>query len=91
MIFASTNKKKKVLRKYTELLDKIENQIETINCGESIKYTKDFMKIRFESNDDLPLGKILTIPCMITVVKSVFEQTANIIHKFIYMNVGINL
>ena len=38
------------------------------------KYKKDFMKIRFESNDDLPLGKILSIPSMIILVKSVFEK-----------------
>ena len=73
-IFVSTKKNKEVLRKYTKLWDEIKNQIETINIGESIKYKKDFMKIRFESNDDLPLGKTLSIPCMIRVVKSVFQK-----------------
>ena len=28
------------------------------NGDESIKYRKDLMKIRFDSNDDLPLDKI---------------------------------
>ena len=32
------------------------------------------MKIRFESNDDLPLGKILSIPSMIIVTRSVFQE-----------------
>ena len=32
------------------------------------------MKIRFESNDDLPLGKTLNIPCIIIVAASVFEK-----------------
>ena len=41
------------------------------------------MKIRFESDDDLPLGKPLNILNMIIV----FEEVVNIIHKFIYMNV----
>ena len=49
------------------------------------------MKIRIESNDDLSLGKILRIPSMIIVVRSVFKKTTNIIDKFIYMNVSINL
>ena len=31
---------------------------------------------RFDSNDDLPLGKILSIPILSIVVKSVF-QTGN--------------
>ena len=47
------------------------------------------MKIRFESNDDLPLGKILSIPSMI--IDLFFKKTTNIIHKFVYMNVCMNL
>ena len=45
-----------------------------INDSEPIKYKKDFIKIRFESDDDLPLGKILSIPSMIIVAKSVFQK-----------------
>ena len=47
------------------------------------------MKIRFESNDDLPLGKILSIPSMIIDLFS--KKTTNIIHKLVYMNVCMNL
>ena len=32
------------------------------------------MKIRFESDDDLPLGKTLNILNMIIVITSVFEE-----------------
>ena len=32
------------------------------------------MKIRFESNDDLSLGKILSIPSVIIVTRSVFQE-----------------
>ena len=39
-----------------------------------IKYEKDFLKIKLESNDDLPLGKILNIPVCIIIVRSVFEE-----------------
>ena len=58
LIFASTDKNKEVLEKYTKLWDEIKNQIETITGGKPFKYGRNFMKIRFESNDDLPLGKI---------------------------------
>ena len=61
--------------KYTELWDEIKNQIETINGVKPIKYEKDPMKIRFESNGNLPIGKILIIPSMIMVVKSVFQKS----------------
>ena len=90
LIFASTNNNKKVLRKYTELWDEIKNQIETINGGKPIKYKKDFMKIRFDSNDDLPLGKRLSIPILIIVVKSVFQKDNKYYSQVYMMNVGMN-
>ena len=39
-----------------------------------MKYKKDSMKIRFDSDDDLPLGKILSILSMIIVTRSVFQE-----------------
>ena len=71
-LFASTDKNKELLEKYIEVWDKIKNEIETISGSKPTKCGKDFMKIRFESEDDLPLGKILSIPVCITVVGSVF-------------------
>ena len=62
LIFVSTDKNKKVLKKYREYWNEIENKIETKNDGKPIKYKKYFMKNKFESYDDLPLSKILSIP-----------------------------
>ena len=72
LLFASTNKNKEVLEKYIELWDEIKNQIETISDSKPIKYGRDFMKIKFKSHDDLPLGKILSIPVCIIAVGFVF-------------------
>ena len=72
MIFTSIDKNKEVLEKYKELWDKIKNETETISGVEPIEYKKDFMKIRFESDDDLPLGKILNIPVCIVTAGPVF-------------------
>ena len=69
---------------YTELCDKIKNQIETINGSKSLKYKKDCMEIRFESNDDLPLGKILSIPSIITVVKSDFQKNKKLLSMSLF-------
>ena len=91
LIFVSTNQNKKVLEKYTKRWNEIKIQIETINGGKLIKYKEHFMKIRFESDNDLPLGKILNIPSLIIIARSVFKETTSIIIKFIYMNVCINL
>ena len=77
LIFASTNKNKEALENYTKLWDEIKDQIETINGDNPIEYWKDFMKIKFESDDDLPLSKILSIPVSIISVGSVFQENSN--------------
>ena len=61
LTFASTETNKKVLEKYTKLWDEIKYHIKTINAGKSGEYDKDYMKIKFNSNDDLPLNKILKL------------------------------
>ena len=74
MVFPFTDKNREALESYTELWDEIKDQIETINGDNPIEYGKDFMKTRFESNDGLPLSKILNIPVCIIIVKSVFQE-----------------
>ena len=76
-VFPFTNKNREALENYTELWDKIKNQIETVNGDNPIEYGKDFMKARFESNDELPLSKILNVPVHIIIVKSVFQEESN--------------
>ena len=59
---------------YTELWDEVKDQIETISGNKPIKYEYDFVKIKFKSDDDLPLGKILNIPVCIITLGSVFQE-----------------
>ena len=73
LVFASTDKNKKLLTKYTELWNEIKNMIEKIN-GKSGEYVKDFMKIKFDSDDNLPLNKLLKLHNLIIVVRSVFQE-----------------
>ena len=77
LIFASTDKNKAALENYTELWDEIKDQIELISGNKPIEYEKDFMKIKFESDDNLPLGKILNIPVCIITFRSVFQENNN--------------
>ena len=58
----------------------------TRNGGQPIKYSKDPMKIRFESDDNLPLGQTVNILYMIIVITSVLKKMLNIIHEFVDMN-----
>ena len=60
--FYSTDKNRKVL-KNTELRDGIKNKIEKINGGKNGEYGKDFMKINFDADDNLPLNKLLKLRC----------------------------
>ena len=68
------NEKKEVLEKYTELWDGIKIEIETINGGEENNYGEAYMKIKFNSDDDLPLNKPLKYYAMTIIIRSVFEE-----------------
>ena len=77
LTFTSTDKNKETLENYTELLDGIKDQFETLGSNKPIEYKKDFMKIKFESDDDLPLCKMSSIPACIIVVRPVFQEGNN--------------
>ena len=79
LVFDSTDESKEVLTKHTELWDGIKNEIETINSGKAGEYGKDFMKVKFETDDDLPLNKILKLPMLDLFLK----KMVNFIHKLI--------
>ena len=73
LTFSFTDKNKEVLTKYTKLWDEIKHLIKTINGGEASAYEKDFMKIKFKSDDNLPLNKMLKLH-MLTVIVRYFLQ-----------------
>ena len=68
LIFNLTYENKEVLKKYKKLWNEIENKIENIIDGEC-KYGKDFTKIKFDTDDNLPLN----LHMLAIVVRSVFE------------------
>ena len=73
-VIASTDKNKKVLENYTKLWDEIKYHIETINAGKSGEPDKDYIKIKFNSDDDLPLNKTLKLHMLTIIVRSFFEE-----------------
>ena len=60
-------------KKYTELWNGIKNEIETTNGVKNGEYSKDFMKIKFDTDDNLPLDKKLKLQMLAIIVRSVFE------------------
>ena len=68
-----TENNREVLEPYKKLWSEIKKQIKTINTIESIKYKNDFMKIRLDSYDDLPLNKILCFSVLKILCQSVIQ------------------
>ena len=65
-----TEKNKKVLIKYSKLWDGVKNLIEKINN----KSGEDFTRIKFNSDHNLPLNKILKLHNMTIFIRSAFEE-----------------
>ena len=70
----SVNENKELLKKYAEVWDRIKSKIKAINGGKGNDYRKDYMKIKFNSNNDLPLQKLLKFHAMTIIIRSVFEE-----------------
>ena len=86
LVLDSTDKNKEVLTKYTELWNGIKSLIEKVN-NKPGEYGKDFMKIKFNSDDNLPLNKTLKIHNMTIVLDLFLKKMVNIINKFFSMNI----
>ena len=55
----SVNENKQLLRKYTDVWDGIKSEIKAIYGGKENDYGKNYMKIKFSSDNDLPLNQPL--------------------------------
>ena len=70
----STNENKEVLKKYAEVWGGITWEIKAINGVKENNYGKDYMKIKFNLDDDLPLNKPLKFYAITIIIRSVFEE-----------------
>ena len=73
LVFDSKDKNKEVLEKYREFWYGIKNEIDTINDGKEGEYGKDFMKTKFDTDDDLPLNVRQKFPTLTIIVRCVFQ------------------
>ena len=51
----------------------IAEQIEPIT-GDEVKYSKDILKVKFKTNDDLPFGEVINIPVCVIVISNIFQE-----------------
>ena len=70
LIFDSVNENKEVLKQYIEIWNGIKNKIKAINGD----YGKDYMKIKFNYDNDLPLNKLLKFHLMTIIIRCVFSE-----------------
>ena len=74
LVLDDVDENKEVSKKYKEVWEGVKKEIETINGGKKIEYEKDYMKIRFKSNDDLPLNKPVKLRLLTIIIRSVFSE-----------------
>ena len=77
LIFDTTDENKELQKKYKDVWNGIKNKINTINSGE-FDYEKNYTKIKFNSDDGLPLNKPLKFHAMAIVIRSVFEEDSKL-------------
>ena len=73
LIFDSTDENKELLKKYNDVWNGIRDKIKEISSNEC-DYKKDYMKIKFNSDDNLLLNKPLKFRNMAITTRSVFEE-----------------
>ena len=73
LIFDSIDENKDLLKKYNDVFNEIIGKIKEVSNDEC-DYEKDYMKIKFNSDDNLPLNKPLKFHNMTITIRSVFEE-----------------
>ena len=72
LIFDFTDQNKELLKKYNDVWKGIRDKIEEISTGKC-DY-EDYMKIKFNSDDNLPLNKPLRFHNMTIIIRCVFSE-----------------
>ena len=84
MTLVPTNESQEIIKKHEELWSKIKYLIR-LTTKKSDGYYGRYMKIEFNSDDKLPLNKVIEIPSMIVFVKAAFHENS----KY-YLQVFVN-
>ena len=73
LVFDSTDDNKEFIKKYNDVFNGIKDKIKEMNSDEC-NYEKDYMKIKFNLDDDLPFKKALTFHLMTITIRRVFKE-----------------
>ena len=73
LIFDSSDENKELIKKYQDTWSGIKDKIEAVGSGKC-DYEKDYMKMKINSDNNLPLEKPLKLHMMTIIIRSVFEE-----------------
>ena len=81
LIFDSCNENKEALKKYADVWDGIKSKIKAINDGKENNYEKSYIKIKFNSDDELPLKKPLKFHLMTIIIRCYLVKMVSFTHN----------
>ena len=73
LVFDVRDENKELLKRYDDVFNRIMSKFKKID-DDWLKYTKDYTKIKFNSDDNLPLNKPLTFYQMTITVRCVIRE-----------------
>ena len=71
---ADTDRNSEVLKKHAEDWNGIKDCLERMDSNKLGEYDRNYMKIKFNSDDDIPLNKQLNFPTITVVIRNIFER-----------------
>ena len=76
LVFDDTDENNELLKKYDDVFNGIIDKFKKID-DDWLEYAKDYMKIKFNSDDNLPLKKPLKFYNMTVTIRCVFSEDNN--------------
>ena len=74
LVLDDVDKNKEVSKKYKEVQEGVKKKSKQLMVTKNVEYGKDLKKIRFESNDELPMNKPMKL-CLLTIlIRSLFSE-----------------
>ena len=73
LVFDVRDENKELLKRYDDVFNGLIDKIKKID-DDWLEYTKDYMKIKFNSDDILPLNKTLKIHAMTVTIRCVISE-----------------
>ena len=88
LIFDSTDENKELLKRYDNVFNGIMGKIKKID-DDCLEYTKDYTKIKFNSDDNLPLSKQLKFCNIAVTIRCVFSED-NKLYSQLFLDEGLH-